>query len=68
LLVAADICNRVRYLDVSLEQAANDVVMKVLVEQHGAGRVIALDWKGNMTTPFNTAGTMTGTVEEERGQ
>ena len=45
-MVASDICARVRYLHVSLDQAANDVVMKELVEQHGDGGVIALDREG----------------------
>ncbi len=31
----SDICARVRYLHVSLDQAADDVVMKELVAQHG---------------------------------
>ena len=61
-VVAADICARVRYLHVSLEQAANDVVMKELVQQHGDGGVIALDPRGNVATPFNTEGMMTATV------
>jgi beta-aspartyl-peptidase (threonine type) len=64
-IVAADICERVRYLHVSLEQAANDVVMKELVDQHGEGGVIALDHQGNVTTPFNTSGMMTGTVRSD---
>jgi len=64
-VVAADICERVRYLHVSLEQAANDVVMKVLVEQHGDGGVIALDQKGDAAAPFNTPGMMTATVRED---
>jgi L-asparaginase / beta-aspartyl-peptidase len=55
-VVAADICERVRYLHVPLEQAANDVVMKELVEQHGEGGVIALDRQGHVATPFNTNG------------
>jgi len=61
-VVAADICARVKYLHVSLEQAANDVVMKELVEQHGDGGVIALDRQGDVATPFNTPGMLTGTV------
>jgi beta-aspartyl-peptidase (threonine type) len=64
-IVAADICERVRYLHVSLEQAANDVVMKELVAQGGDGGVIALDRQGNVTTTFNTAGMMTGTVQAD---
>jgi beta-aspartyl-peptidase (threonine type) len=55
-------------LHISLEEAENDVVMKVLVEQHDDGGVIALDQNGNIATPFNTAGMMTGTVEEGHGQ
>jgi beta-aspartyl-peptidase (threonine type) len=61
-VVAADICEQVRYLHVSLEQAANDVVMKELVAQHAEGGVIALDPHGNSATTFNTNGMMTGTV------
>ncbi|HWL39159.1 MAG TPA: isoaspartyl peptidase/L-asparaginase [Gemmatimonadaceae bacterium] len=54
--VAADICARMRYTGVSLQQAADDVVMKVLVAQRGDGGVIAMDAKGNIATPFNTSG------------
>jgi beta-aspartyl-peptidase (threonine type) len=64
-IVAADICERVRYLHVPVEQAANEVVMKELVEQHGDGGVIALDPKGNVATPFNTDGMMTATVRAD---
>jgi len=61
-VVASDICARVRYLHVSIEQAADDVVMKELVEQHGDGGVIAMDRQGHIAAPFNTAGMMTATV------
>lgn len=61
-VVASDICARFRYLHVSLDQAADDVVMKELVEQHGDGGVIALDRNGDVATPFNTTGMMTGVV------
>ncbi len=64
-VVASDICARVRYLHVSLTQAANDVVMKELVAQHGDGGVIALDRQGNVATPFNTSGMMNGTVRSD---
>jgi len=64
-IVAADICERVRYLHVPLEQAANDVVLKELVDQHGEGGVIALDRQGNVATTFNTTGMMTGTVRAD---
>ena len=58
--VAADICARVRYTGASLERAAEEVVMKVLVAQRGEGGVIAMDTKGNIATPFNTSGMYRG--------
>ena len=64
-VVASDICARVKYLHVSLEQAANDVVMKELVAQHGDGGVIALDRRGNIAAPFNTTEMMTGQVRAD---
>jgi beta-aspartyl-peptidase (threonine type) len=64
-VVASDICARVRYLRVTLEQAANDVVMKELVAQNGDGGVIALDRQGNIATPFNTTGMLTGAVHQD---
>jgi len=60
--VASDICARVRYLHVTLEQAASDVILKELVAQHGDGGVIALDRAGHVATPFNTTGMMHGVV------
>jgi beta-aspartyl-peptidase (threonine type) len=64
-VVAADICERVRYLHVPLEQAAGDVVMKELVDQHGEGGVIALDRQGHVATPFNTDGMIHATVRAD---
>jgi L-asparaginase / beta-aspartyl-peptidase len=64
-VVASDICARLRYLHIPLEQAADEVVMKELVAQHGDGGVIALDRNGNVATPFNTTGMLTGQVRSE---
>jgi beta-aspartyl-peptidase (threonine type) len=64
-VVASDICARFRYLHVSLDQAADDVVMKELVAQHGDGGVIALDRQGDVATPFNTTGMLTGVVHSD---
>ncbi|MGZ5493992.1 MAG: isoaspartyl peptidase/L-asparaginase family protein [Thermoanaerobaculia bacterium] len=60
--VAADICARVKYSGVSIERAADDVVMKMLAAQKGEGGVIAMDAKGNIATPFNTSGMYRGWV------
>ena len=64
-VVAADICERVKYLHQPLAQAADDVVMKELVAQHGDGGVIALDRDGHVATPFNTTGMLTGEVHPD---
>jgi beta-aspartyl-peptidase (threonine type) len=61
-VVAADICARVRYLHVSLEDAATDVVMKELVAQHGEGGIIGLDPQGHVAMVFNSNGMMRGVV------
>ncbi len=54
--VAADICARMEYQNISLEQASNKVVNDVLVEAGGSGGVIAVDAKGNIAMPFNSKG------------
>lgn len=54
--VAADICARMQYQGVSLKEAANTVVNKVLKEAGGTGGIIAIDPAGNIAMPFNTQG------------
>ena len=54
--VAADICARVQYQNISLIEAADTVVNKVLVDAGGTGGIIAIDKQGNITMPFNTSG------------
>jgi len=54
--VAADICARVQYLGLSLEEAANMVINDVLVKAGGSGGVIAIDTQGNISMPFNSKG------------
>jgi beta-aspartyl-peptidase (threonine type) len=54
-VVAYNICNRVE-LGASLEDAADTVVNDILVKAKGEGGVIAMDAKGNITTPFNSEG------------
>jgi beta-aspartyl-peptidase (threonine type) len=63
-IVAADICERVRYLHESVRKAADDVV-KEMADQHGEAGVIALTRSGEVATPFNTEGMMTGTVRAD---
>jgi L-asparaginase / beta-aspartyl-peptidase len=62
-VVAHDICARMQYMNITLEQAAHDVVMDRLVQQEGSGGVIAMDWQGNFTMPFNSTGMYRGHVD-----
>ena len=63
--VAADICARVRYLHVSLAQAADDVVMKELVQQKGEGGIIGIDPQGHVAAPFNSNGMLRAIVRSD---
>ncbi|MGY6629652.1 MAG: isoaspartyl peptidase/L-asparaginase family protein [Wenzhouxiangella sp.] len=55
-VVAYDICARMRYSGLSLEESADIVVNQVLREAGGDGGVIAIDNQGRVAMPFNTAG------------
>src|ERR1051326_1331399 len=55
-VVAYDVSALMEYKGMTLEQAANQVVMKKLKEQGGEGGLVAIDAKGNIIMPFNTAG------------
>jgi beta-aspartyl-peptidase (threonine type) len=63
--VAHDICARVTYKGDTLQQAADEVVMKVVPELGGDGGVIALDREGNIAMPFNTSGMYRGWVKKD---
>ncbi|TLU66428.1 isoaspartyl peptidase/L-asparaginase [Thalassotalea litorea] len=58
--VAADICARMQYQNIPLQQAAETVVNQVLVDAGGSGGVIAMDVKGNISMPFNSKGMYRG--------
>ena len=66
-LTAAEVCNKMKYLQMSLEDAANAVVER-LSKTGAAGGIIALDSKGKMSTPFNTAGMVRGMYSREGGK
>lgn len=59
-VVAYDISAQMQYGGVSLQQAAETVVMQKLTELGGTGGIIAIDNKGNVAMPFNTAGMYRG--------
>ena len=58
--VAHDICARRAYRQISLQDAADEVVMDVLVKAGGDGGVIAIDGSGAIAMPFNSEGMYRG--------
>lgn len=65
LNVAHDICARVRYAGDDLTQAAETVVLERVPALGGNGGVIALDARGNVRMPFNTAGMYRAAIDAE---
>ncbi|WP_426749179.1 isoaspartyl peptidase/L-asparaginase family protein [Myxococcus sp. Y35] len=63
--VARDICARVEYQSLPLQEAAHVVVNDVLVQAGGEGGVIAMDREGNVAMPFNSSGMYRGYVGED---
>ena len=61
-VVAYDIAALMNYRHLSLEAAAEEVIMHKLKDQQGEGGVIAVDAQGNFTMPFNTPGMYRGYV------
>lgn len=59
-VVAHDIAARMEYGNQSFQKAADEVVMKKLVEKGGAGGIIGVDKYGNVAMPFNTPGMYRG--------
>ena len=59
-VVTHDISALMEYKDFSINQAANEVVMKKLVKQKGSGGVVGIDKTGEITMTFNTKGMFRG--------
>lgn len=55
-LALHDIAAQMQYLGLSLEQAANNIVMDKLPLYAGQGGIIGIDRLGNIVLPFNTEG------------
>lgn len=64
-VVAYDIAALMDYKNRSVKQAADEVVMKKLVEMGGEGGVIALDNQGNFAMPFNSEGMYRGYIQAD---
>ncbi|WP_295717537.1 isoaspartyl peptidase/L-asparaginase [uncultured Halovibrio sp.] len=68
LCAAHEIDARMRLTSVSLERAAEDVIMTELTALNGTGGIIALDRNGAITTPFNCEGMYRGWSVEGDGR
>jgi L-asparaginase / beta-aspartyl-peptidase len=64
-VVAYDVSALMEYKNMSVEDAGYEVVMKKLVDSGGEGGLIAIDVKGNITMPFNTAGMYRGFMKSD---
>jgi len=60
LSIARDISDLMAYKNLSLNDAANEVIMKKLPQLGGDGGIIAIDKNGNVAMPFNTEGMYRG--------
>ena len=58
--VARDISDLMAYKNLSLSEAANEVIMKKLPQLGGTGGIIAIDKNGTVALPFNTDGMYRG--------
>ncbi len=63
--VAHDICARKRYLGLSLQQAADQVIQEKLVNMQGSGGVVAMDPAGEVVFSFNTPGMYRGSMDDQ---
>lgn len=64
-VVAHEIAARMRLAGRPLAQAADEVVMQLLVERGGSGGVIAVDRAGNLALPFNSSGMYRGWMKAD---
>jgi len=64
-VVGYDVAALMAYKQLSVQAAAEEVVMKKLVEMGGEGGIIALDKNGNFAMPFNSAGMYRGFIRAD---
>ncbi|RLD20889.1 MAG: beta-aspartyl-peptidase, partial [Bacteroidetes bacterium] len=63
--VAHDIAARMEYKNISLQKAAEEVVLDKLVEKGGSGGIISVDANGNIALVFNSEGMYRGQATPE---
>jgi len=62
--VAYDISALMKYKGLTLQQAADEVIMKKLKQAGGDGGIIAVDKDGNTSMTFNTSGMFRGKISK----
>jgi beta-aspartyl-peptidase (threonine type) len=67
LSVAHDISAMVEYAGLTLQEAADSVVMQKVPRLGGDGGIIALDRQGNISMTFNTEGMYRGFIQKKGG-
>jgi beta-aspartyl-peptidase (threonine type) len=63
--VAYDISALMEYKNMSLQEAAKEVIQNKLKNMGGDGGIIAIDAKGNLVAEFNTPGMYRAMVDEK---
>lgn len=63
--VAADICSRMKYQNLTLKEASDTVIFDILKPVGGDGGIIAIDHDGNIATPFNSAGMYRAKIDKD---
>ncbi len=65
LVIAKTVSDLMEFKNFSVEKAASEIIMKKLPALGGDGGFIAVDKKGNITMPFNTAGMYRGYIKSD---
>ena len=63
--VAHDICARMEYKGISLQQAQDEVVQDKLVKMNGSGGVIGVDKDANVAFSFNSLGMYRASINKD---
>jgi L-asparaginase / beta-aspartyl-peptidase len=65
-VVAYDICARMEYKGISLQEAAHEVIMRRLeAQEDDTGGIVALDGAGHIVMTFNTPGMYRGYADQD---
>ena len=64
-VVAHDICARVMYKGIALQQAADEVVLDKLKAMHAEGGVIGIDPQANVVFSFNSTGMYRAAIDKD---